>query len=424
MICQEPSFASPTSNIVNKMSYESKMTIVEFYSGQSFLRFYLSYKKRGRPQRVMFYNKGEWIAYPKSVVDLVTNNLETNKVIVEIQLNGHDLMLDFLHMCEMDLKNGFQRPIAFIDETHGCFFPEVLSTQDEEYVGHSDLGLDAHSESVHEKLDLDFVQELFLNGMNSFGSTNFEIINTYHYSGASLQARFELFQTQAKITKEFHGDANIRYAWLPFSEQELSKMVMCGLGHCALSTTKCIYGVGVLLADVTCPYASARHCDIDKNGVRHLVLCRVIMGNMELLHPDINQFQPSSPEYDNGVDSIQCPRYYIVWSMNINTHIYPEFIVSFKASRDFEGHFYGIVGKNNVYGANSSVANSTSHSFGDKLQSSSSVENAKQISRDDFVKELKLIVGDTVLRTTITSLQFQIPSNGELEASNQNQGQD
>ncbi|XP_057453039.1 inactive poly [ADP-ribose] polymerase RCD1-like [Lotus japonicus] len=451
--------------------------------------------------------------YPKDVVELVTNNLEINKTIVEIQLNGRDLMLDFLHMFEMNLKNGFQQPIAFIDEAHGCFFPEVLSTQDEEsyifkhegmklhidikvnvidesklrecrgesralveeaqvkvvnrkdkmnyaYVG--ELGLDAHSESVHGKLDLDFVQELFLNGMISFGSTNFEIIDTYRYSGASLQARFELFRTQAKITKEFHEDANVRYAWLPFSEGELSKMVKLGLGHCALSTTKCTYGAGVLLADVTCPYASARYCDIDKNGVRHLVLYRVIMGNMEPIRPDIapdtTQFQPSSPEYDNGVDSIQCPRYYIVWSMNINTHIYPEFIVSFKVSRDFEGHFCGIVGKNDVYGANSYGANSTSHSFGDKLQSSSSVESgitairiasslkipkspwlpfpmligalsdkvsssdmslirayhelykAKQISRDDFVKELRLIIGDT------------IPSNRELEASNQNEG--
>jgi len=86
-----------------------------------------------------------------------------------------------------------------------------------------------------------------------------------------------------------------------------------------------------------CCMYSARYCDVDENGVRHLVLCRVIMGNMEILRPGTGQFQPSSYEYDNGVDDIQCPRYYVVWNMNINTHIYPEFVVSFKLSFDAEG---------------------------------------------------------------------------------------
>jgi len=58
---------------------------------------------------------------------------------------------------------------------------------------------------------------------------------------------------------------------------------------------------------------------------------------MELLRPDSDQLCPSSCEYDNGVDDIQCPEYYVVWNMNMNTHIYPEFVVSFKATLDVEG---------------------------------------------------------------------------------------
>ncbi|XP_057423803.1 inactive poly [ADP-ribose] polymerase RCD1-like [Lotus japonicus] len=50
---------------------------------------------------------------------------------------------------------------------------------------------------------------------------------------------------------------------------------------------------------------------------------------------------------------------------------------------------------------------------------------AKQISRHDFVKELRLIVGDTILRATITNLQFRVlSSSDELEGSNQNEGRD
>lgn len=85
---------------------------------------------------------------------------------------------------------------------------------------------------------------------------------------------------------------------------------------------------------------SVRYCDVDENGVRHLALCRVIMGNMEILQPGTGQFHPSSCEYDNGVDSIECPRYYVVWNMNMNTHIYPEFVVSFKVSSDAEGDIF------------------------------------------------------------------------------------
>ena len=61
------------------------------------------------------------------------------------------------------------------------------------------------------------------------------------------------------------------------------------------------------------------------------------MGNMELVRPGSRQFQPNSSDYDSGVDDVQSPRYYIVWNMNMNTHIYPEFVVSFKVSSDVEG---------------------------------------------------------------------------------------
>ncbi|XP_057429059.1 inactive poly [ADP-ribose] polymerase RCD1-like [Lotus japonicus] len=319
-----------------------------------------------------------------------------------------------------------------------------------------ELGLVPYTDFVHGKLNFNFVRELFLNGMGSFGNIDFEIVQIYGCLGASMQARLQLFQKQAEITKEFHGDANVRYAWLPSSKGDLSIMMEYGVGHCGLSTNKCTYNVGVHFAAVTCPYASARYCDIDENCVQYLVLCRVIMGNMELLHPvfstNTDQFQPSNCEYDNGVDDIQCPRYYIVWNMNINTHIHSDFVVSFKVIGDVKGHFCGIAGEDYVYGNNSAI-----HGSGDLLESSSLADNgiaisgvastpkipkspwlpfpilisaicdmvppsnmnlikthyelykAKHISRDDFVKELRLIVGDNLLKSTITSLQFRIP---------------
>ena len=49
-------------------------------------------------------------------------------------------------------------------------------------------------------------------------------------------------------------------------------------------------------------------------------------------------------EYDNGVDNVLSPKHYLVWNMNVNTHVYPEFVVSFKllsipnAEGDFSFH--------------------------------------------------------------------------------------
>ncbi|KHN38948.1 Inactive poly [ADP-ribose] polymerase RCD1 [Glycine soja] len=503
------SFTSPTSRAVKRMrlgGYRNRLTNAGPHIGRSLARRFLNYKKSGRLERLMFYENGEWLDFPKDVVDLVKKDLEIKRAAVEIESHGYHLLFDFLRLHKMDLKTGLQQPIALIDEAGCCFFPEIYAASYEEpynlssgesnalvkgiqidtkenccqydvevedsinkkdcgNVGediqqHQDIGLDAYTESVYGKLDLNSVQKMFLKGMCSFGSTDSDIVEIYHCSGASMQARWELFQKQAEITKKNHGEANIRYAWLASSKGELSTMMNYGLSHYGLSGSKCTYGIGVHLAAVTCPDASVRYCDVDENGVRHLALCRVIMGNMEILRPGTDQFHPSSCEYDNGVDAIECPQYYVVWNMNMNTHIYPEFVVSFKVSSDAEGHFCGSEGKN-VSGVNTAcdgphgLLNSESSTV-DNGKAPSMVSStpkvpkspwmpfpvlldairdqvpptgmdviktyyeqfrSKHIYRDDFVKMLRLIVGDGLLRTTITNLQYKIPSGGELKDS-------
>ena len=52
-----------------------------------------------------------------------------------------------------------------------------------------------------------------------------------------------------------------------------------------------------------------------------MILCRVIMGKMELLFPRSGQYLPSNEDVDSDVDDLELPKYYIIWNMNINTHI-------------------------------------------------------------------------------------------------------
>lgn len=78
--------------------------------------------------------------------------------------------------------------------------------------------------------------------------------------------------------------------------------------------------------------------DVDENDVRHMVFCRVIMGNMELVSCGSSQFHPSSEEFDSGVDTLPNPSRYVVWNMNMTSHIYPECAISFKITSDVEGN--------------------------------------------------------------------------------------
>lgn len=78
----------------------------------------------------------------------------------------------------------------------------------------------------------------------------------------------------------------------------------------------------------------------DENGFKHVVLCRVVLGNMEEIRSGSQQFCPSSVEFDSGADNLLCPKKYIVWSTSMNFQILPEYVVSFKAPDSLDGKFF------------------------------------------------------------------------------------
>ncbi|XP_028754656.1 inactive poly [ADP-ribose] polymerase RCD1 isoform X2 [Neltuma alba] len=537
-----PSITLPMKKLLKQRrldGYENKLTSNETHFRQSLLRCYLNFKKSGRLERLLFYQNNEWKDYPQDIIDAVRKDFEVKNAAVEIEFDDRQVVLDFLHMYEMDLKTGSQRPIAWLDEAGCCFFPEVYATSDDELyesgkiydhyesnesyesneinlhleieingVGESnlrecsgesnalvkhihidaktasnqydvdiedssnnpdngtvgeateknlELGLDNYSKSVNGKLDINTVQELFLKGMSSLGSTN--IVEIYSCSSTLLPARLELFQKQVEITEKCRGNANVQYAWLACSKTELSTIMKYGFGHS-------VYGNGVHLAAANCPYSRASYCDVDENGAQHMVLCRVILGNMELLCPGSRQFHPRSNDYDSGVDDIESPKCFTVWTMNMNTHIYPEFVVSFKVASDFEGKCYEIESKPDISGVTTAAGlqgpqgfvhtESSTVDMGKVASASASTSRApkspwmpfpmlfaaisnkvplkdmelinlyyeqfraKKIARDDFVKKLRVIVGDNLLRTTITNLQGKMPFKSSSESTKSN----
>nr|GMD98339.1 inactive poly [ADP-ribose] polymerase RCD1-like [Ipomoea batatas] len=294
-------------------------------------------------------------------------------------------------------------------------------------------------------LDSDSVRKIFLKCIKP--SVHANIIDVYRESSTFMEARLELFQKQAEIIKKLRGFANVQFAWLPSTKSALSSIMNYGLFSCDPTKMNFQYGFGVHLFPINHTEISANFCDVDENGVRHMILCRVIMGNMEPVYLGSKQFHPSNEAFDNGVDDPQNPKHYIIWSMNMNTHVYPEYVVSFKLSSEVEGAVVQSESLNDVSGV-STVQGSSYQAYNNHqvllqkpqgnvpripkspwmsfpvlfaaisekvapekmkiVNSSYELFKSKKISRDELVKKLRLSVGDTLLRSTIMSLQSKI----------------
>lgn len=72
---------------------------------------------------------------------------------------------------------------------------------------------------------------------------------------------------------------------------------------------------------------SVSYSDVHEDGIIRMMLCRVIMGNVEVVLPGSKQFQQSNESFDSGVDDLQNPKHYIIWDANVHKQIYAEYAV-------------------------------------------------------------------------------------------------
>lgn len=173
------------------------------------------------------------------------------------------------------------------------------------------------------------VRDRFLGGLRTLAALT-TIVGIYRI--VSGQARSQTFRRHAEdvARKSACGNANMRYAWHGTSNKAISGIILYGFGHPKTPKHGAAYGIGVYLAPENCAYISAAYSDVDENGEQHMVLCRVIMGNIEQVKHGSQQFHPSSEQFDTGIDDLKSPKRYIVWSTHMNTHILPEYVVSFR----------------------------------------------------------------------------------------------
>ncbi|XP_058080117.1 probable inactive poly [ADP-ribose] polymerase SRO2 [Magnolia sinica] len=468
------------------------------FDSKSVIKNYLNFVKSGSPQRVMFFNCGEWIDFPENVIALIVDAFRFKRSIVEISMRNMNYLVDFVGMVMTELKTSSRRSVAWIDEMGKCFFPAVyvedddmwsdgdkivvevdvgiggacssgpaecnsrleeteVSSQVKEVIG--DNGVPCRDDSGFDRLDLiklerennDYlaVQKAFVTSFGMFLTLS-NVVGIYRYApvGPAALARFHSFEERIEAIRRYRGDANVRRGWYGSSREGVAEVLTYGFGVNMKSSNGAAYGMGVYLAPEDRAYVSANFCDVDENGIQHMLLCRVTMGSMEQVPLGSEQFRPSSEDFDSGVDNLQNPNHYVVWSTHMNTLIHPEYIVSFKLPPSAREHFVGMRGirrdldaptvkcqqsSSKVHQVKDSqdstlaartlklptsawmpfpmlfaaIQNSLSPSAKDSLDAHYNDFKSKKITREELVKKLRFIAGDMLLISTLKRLKVQ-----------------
>ncbi|KAM1397798.1 hypothetical protein ACFX2I_015336 [Malus domestica] len=180
----------------------------------------------------------------------------------------------------------------------------------------------------------DLIKQRFVSSLGLLGTqVSVVAVHRNSYSSPVGQARLRSFQIYLKAVEEkCGGNPNVKYAWYaPYSKDEISKIICHGFGNFEQQQRNGVYGNGVYLAPDHSPMQCVEGLNVDEDGLRHLLLCRVILGRPEVVCPGSKQHHPSSEQFDSGIDNIFAPKKYIVWSTHMNTHILPEYVISFRA---------------------------------------------------------------------------------------------
>ncbi|XP_077230308.1 inactive poly [ADP-ribose] polymerase RCD1-like isoform X2 [Tasmannia lanceolata] len=371
-------------------SARAKFARIDVKNRESVVKNYDNFVKSGLPRRLMFYTNGEWSDFPENVTQSLIEAFRVRKSAVEVTMQGCVYVVDFLNMVLINLNSGVQQSIAWIDESEKCFSPNVLIDCDDVPSDGNKVevkleveisGADALKPEKLKKIEesgevkeviaengvpclanVGFgslcdklvtlerggneylgVQNVFLRGLSTFILPS-NVIGIYRHSptSGSALARFQSFEKQVEIIKRYRGDANVRRAWHGASREGIIDILLHGFGRSSKPSDGVAYGTGIYLAPEDCSHVSAKYCDIDENGIQHMLLCRIIMGSMERVQPGSEQFHPISDDFDSGVDDLQSPKHYVIWNNHMNTHILPEYIVSFKLPLSIREYLAGL----------------------------------------------------------------------------------
>lgn len=260
----------------------------------------------------------------------------------------------------------------------------------------------------------DLIKRRFLLCLGLLGSqTKVLSIHRNGFSTLTGKARLQTFQIFSMATQRKHGgDANVKYAWYGTDRDEICSIIEHGFGLPAQLKNNGLYGRGIYFSPDDSPMDCLRNSIVDEHGVHHLLLCRVVLGKPEVVRPGSDQSHPSSEDFDSGVDTFSSPKKYIIWSTHMNTHILPEFIISFKAPPRLTGFiripdsskkptspwmpFPALISALSKYLPQSSMR---------LISKYHRDHQEKKISRQEMIQRVRKIAGDKLLIAVIKSFR-------------------
>ncbi|CAA3006980.1 probable inactive poly [ADP-ribose] polymerase SRO2 isoform X1 [Olea europaea subsp. europaea] len=181
------------------------------------------------------------------------------------------------------------------------------------------------------------IKDSFLMGMRLLGKESDVVaIHKNLYSSRTGMVRMEAFRIfSAAVAEKCGGDANVKYAWYGGSRDELCEIIGYGFSRCKEPQNGVSHGIGIHLSPTNAAIDGAMLAEEDDNGLRHMLLCRVILGKPEVVSAGSGQFEPSSENFDSGIDNPLAPKKYIIWRAYMNSHIFPNYIISFRTPKNY-----------------------------------------------------------------------------------------
>ncbi|XP_017974485.1 PREDICTED: probable inactive poly [ADP-ribose] polymerase SRO1 [Theobroma cacao] len=176
-----------------------------------------------------------------------------------------------------------------------------------------------------------FLLKLFLSEEEITESIIIRLIELHRRERHSDKARLKVFQKHIGITKGVRGTSNVVYAWYGALTKVVENVVAHGfrLPSKVPATNDC--RVGVYLPPFGLPQLSAEMAGVtDDNGVKHVILCMVLLENVKKLEARSKQHNTSSVDFDISFDDPKNPKWYLLWSINANMHILSECVIGFK----------------------------------------------------------------------------------------------
>ncbi|KAJ4827066.1 hypothetical protein Tsubulata_022695 [Turnera subulata] len=252
------------------------------------------------------------------------------------------------------------------------------------------------------------IRDKFLQGMRKVDPT--VVITAIHHctrEGDFGRAREEVFQRQLGVVKKARGTVNLAAAWYGAPRSDVQHVLLRGFGMPGQVLGGDSYGVGVQLSHLDFPQLSAKLADVDDNGEKHLILCRAILGKLEKVEAGSKQSFPSSEDFDTGADDPKDPKSLVVWYSKMNMHLIPEGVVSFKSASHVQGQARGLACAK-YYSFEklfSKIRDSLPHTKVREVLTLYGTYRAREVAKDDFLKQLRGLVGDELLLSTLRQIR-------------------